>query len=245
MLLSTLAFAQSADDAAHAAPAGDHAAPAGEHAAPAGDHAAPSGEHAASAGDHAAPAAGHEAAGAHEVAGDHGSGPDMQLLTLQAINFTIFFVVLFIFARKPIMNALGNRASAVRRDLDESAKLRDEAEARYHEIEKKLAGLDQRIEQMKAEAAAEAAAEQARIGERAEADAVRIKETAERTIREEALRARNEIRKEVVEQASALAVGMVKQSVTVEDQLRLQGELLTSLKRPNSPAAKPNGGGEA
>lgn len=168
-------------------------------------------------------------------------GPDTQLLTFQAINFTIFFVILFIFARKPIMNALGNRASAVRRDLDESAKLRDEAEARYREIEQKLAGLDQRIEQMKAEAASEAAAEQARIGERAEADAIRIKETAERTIREEALRARNEIRKEVVEQASALAVGMVKQSVTVEDQLRLQAELLTSLKHQKA-SAKQNGG---
>ena len=177
-----------------------------------------------------AEAAAHEGS-AHEGGEAHHEGIDSRLLMFQVINFTIFFVVLVYFARKPIMNALGNRSSAVRRDLDESAKLRDDAESRYHEIERKLAGLDKRIDDMKAEAALEAAAEQARIAERAEADAARIKETAERTIREEALRARNEIRKEVVEQASGLAVGMVKQAVNVDDQIRLQNELLQSLKR--------------
>jgi F-type H+-transporting ATPase subunit b len=183
------------------------------------------------------PEAGAPAGEAHEGAAEggeaeHHEGPDFGLIGMQAINLTLFAIVLFVFARRPIMDALGNRANAVRRDLDESARLKDEADKRYHAIEAQLAGLDRKLEELKAEAAREAEAEAERIRERAEADAVRIRETAERTLREEATRARNEIRKEVVDQATALAREIVKQNVSPEDQARLQGEFLGALRKP-------------
>lgn len=185
------------------------------HGAPAHEGAAPAGE-------------------AHEGAaeGGHHEGMDWHLVGLQATNFLIFFTVLFFAVRRPISDALGNRANAVRRDLDESARVKDEADRRYHQIEDQLAGLDRRIDELKAEAANEADLEAQRIRERAEIDAVRIQQTAERTIREEAIRARQEIRKEVVEQAAVLAREIVKQSVTREDQARLQAEFLGVIRKP-------------
>jgi len=204
----------------------------GHEGAPGAEAAAPEGAaHEAGAPEGAAhEGAAHEGAASEE--GGHESGPDAKLLTLQSVNLLLFILVLFFAARRPIMDALGNRANAVRRDLDESARLKDEADKRYHEIEARLAGLDRRIDEMKAEAAHEAEAESERIRERAEADSVRIRETAQRTIREEALRARNEIRREVVEQATGLAREIVKQNVTPEDQARLQGEFLGALRKP-------------
>lgn len=170
-------------------------------------------------------------AGGGEHEGGH-EGPDFRLIGLQSINLLLFLVILVLAARRPIMDALGNRANAVRRDLDESARLKDEADRRYHDIEARLAGLDRKIEELKAEAAREAEGEAARIRERSEADAVRIRETAERTIREEATRARNELRKEMVDQATGLAREIVKQNVNAEDQARLQAEFLTALHKP-------------
>ena len=171
-------------------------------------------------------------AGAHTEGAAH-TGMDWDLVGMQATNFFIFLIILYFAVRRPIRDALGNRANAVRRDLDESARVKDEAERRYHEIEGKLAGLDRRIEDLKAESAREAEMEAARIRERAELDAVRIRETAERTVREEAIRARHEIRKEVVEQAAALAREIVKANVNPGDQLRLHAEFLGALRGPS------------
>jgi F-type H+-transporting ATPase subunit b len=184
---------------------------------------------------------------AHEgAASGHGgehSAPalDIGKVAIQGINLAIFLGILVYFARRPILDSLANRANNVRRELDEAARMRDEAEARYREIEEKLATLDKRIADLKEDAQRDADADAARIAERAEADAARLKETAERTIREEAARARSEIRREVVEQAAALARETVRQNVGPDDQSRLQGEFMRSV------AGQANGksGGEA
>lgn len=189
----------------------------GEHGAPAGEHGAPAGE-------------AHE--GAAEHGGGHGEahGMDWELVGYQASNLILFLILVIWAGRRPIMDALGNRANVVRRDLDESARAKGDAQREYHEIEERLAGLEARIESMKAEAHREAEAEAGRIRDRAQADAARIKETAERTVREEALRARNEIRREVVEQAAALAREIIQRNVAAEDQDRLQAEFLGALR---------------
>jgi F-type H+-transporting ATPase subunit b len=161
---------------------------------------------------------------------------DWNLVGLQASNFILFFLLVFFAARRPVLDALGNRANAVRRDLDESQRVKSAAETQYAEIEEKLKGLERRIEEMKAEAVREAEAEGVRIRERAEADAARIRETAQRTVREEALRARNELRKEVVEQAAGLAREMVKANVNNDDQARLQQAFLGALAQTDGGA---------
>ncbi len=175
------------------------------------------------------PAAGNAHEGAPAGGGADHHGPDFGTIGIQAVNLLLFLVLLFVFARRPILDALGNRANQVRRDLDESARLKDEAEARYRDIEQKLAGLDHRIEEMKAQAASEAKSEAARIAERAEADAIRIRDTAERTIREESQRARSEIRREVVVQATAAAREIVRQNVGSADQAKLEAEFMASV----------------
>jgi F-type H+-transporting ATPase subunit b len=176
----------------------------------------------------------HEGA-AHEGAEHHGM--DWTLVGLQASNFFLFALVVFFAARRPVLDALGNRANAVRRDLDESQQVKAAAQKQYAEIEEKLAGLERRIESMKAESIREAEAEAVRIRQRADADAIRIRETAQRTVREEALRARNELRREVVGQAVGMARELIKSQVNTEDQARLQAEFLGALSTPNGGVA--------
>jgi F-type H+-transporting ATPase subunit b len=174
-------------------------------------------------------AEGHAAGEAHGIPWD--------TIAFQAVAVTVFIGLLFWFARRPVGDALKNRSLEVSRRIEEAAKARDEAAARYAEIESRLVSLDRRVEDMKAEAAAEADKEAARIRERGHADAARIRETAERTIREEGDRARTQLRAEAVGLAVQLARESLKRQVTQEDQERLAKDFLAAVdKRQNGEA---------
>jgi F-type H+-transporting ATPase subunit b len=153
------------------------------------------------------------------------------MIGLQAANVVLFGIALAWLARGPIRDALKNRSLAVSKQLDESARLKAEAAATNADIEARLATLDRRVEEMKAEAAVEADREAMRIEERAHADASRVKDTAERTIREESSRARNELRGEAARLAVALARETLKRSVTADDQDRLAREFLAAVEK--------------
>jgi F-type H+-transporting ATPase subunit b len=178
---------------------------------------------AASAARAASPEAGHGAEAAHGVPWD--------MIGLQAVNVAIFLVVLVWLARKPVADALKNRALGIKGQLDDAARIEAEAAARAADIESKLVSLDRRVEEMKAEASLEAAREAERIEARAHADAARIKDTAERTIREETARARNELRGEAARLAVQLARETLKRSVTPDDQERLAREFLAAVEK--------------
>ena len=60
-------------------------------------------------------------------------------------------------------------------------------------------------------------------------EAVRIKESAERAIREESARAKNEIRQEAVALAVQLARETLTRTITREDQERLAKEFLAAV----------------
>ncbi len=179
------------------------------------------------------------AGGAENVEAAHGAatasheahGIPWDLITLQAANVVLFGIVLVWIARGPVRDALRNRSLAVSKQLDESARLKADAAATNADIANRLSTLDRRVEEMKAEAAVEADREAARIEERAHADAVRLKETAERTIREESNRARNELRGEAARLAVALARETLKRSVTPDDQDRLAREFLAAVEK--------------
>lgn len=168
-------------------------------------------------------AEGHGAA--HEA-----TGIPWRNLLLVTGNVVIFASILIYVARRPIHDALHGRANRVRAALDEAQKLHDEASARYAEIDTKLQSLDAKIEEMKREAQVASQVEATRIAERAEADAARIRETAERTIREETTRAKNAIRQEAIESAGIIAREHLRKNVSVDDQNRLAGEFLGSVK---------------
>ncbi len=184
-------------------------------------------EHGAEAVEAAHEGAAHGAAAAgHEV-----HGIPWEMIGLQAANVVLFGIALAWLARGPIRDALKNRSLAVSKQLDESARLKAEAAATNADIEARLATLDRRVEEMKAEAAVEADREAMRIEERAHADASRVKDTAERTIREESTRARNELRGEAARLAVALARETLKRSVTADDQDRLAREFLAAVEK--------------
>jgi F-type H+-transporting ATPase subunit b len=171
--------------------------------------------------------AAHGAEAAH--AGEQGGIP-WDGLAYSTGTLVLFVAVLVVFARKPISDALKTRALDIRHGLDEAARLREESQSRFSDVEAKLVALDRRIDEMKTEALADTERESDRLRERADADAARIKDTAERTIREEAQAARNALQSEAARLAVALARETLEKNVNRDDQERLARDFLAAVK---------------
>lgn len=162
--------------------------------------------------------------------------PDSDLFVIDDVGFHAFNValllgVLVFFLRRPVRDTLKERALGIRREITDSARSRDEAQKRYQELEARLTALASELEAMRAEARREAEAEEAKLIERAHSEAERIHEAAQRNIRDELTRARNDLRREAVELAVQLAESTLREQVAQEDQIRLAREFLDSLNR--------------
>lgn len=184
--------------------------------------------------EHGAPAGGETHGGTEAHGGGEDHGIPWNVVAIQAVNVIFFLAILVWAAGRPVRDWVRNRSFAVSRQIDEAARVKDEAAARFSDIEAKLVSLDRRIDEMKAEADVEARKEAEAIGERAVADAARIRETAERTIREETVRARNDLRTEAAALAVQLARETIKRNLGAEDEARLAREFLGAVERDRS-----------
>lgn len=158
---------------------------------------------------------------------------DYQLagLLFHFFNLLVVIALLVVFARRPILDAVKNRALTIRKELTETARERDEAKQQFEELQARLDKFEDEIDQMRADAAREAAADEAKLLEKAEVEAERIRSAAERTIRDEAHRARIELREDAVELAVKLAQKTLAQQVAPDDHQRLARQFLDSLKQ--------------
>jgi F-type H+-transporting ATPase subunit b len=213
-------------------------------AAPEGEHTTAGAEHAGkpTEGGHGEAAAGAHGQAGHEEGG-HGEGthgPDLRSLGITAVNLALFVGLMWFFAARPVGDALKNRALAVRSGLDEAARMRLDAQKRFSEVEGKLAALGRQVQDLKAEAASSAEKEAALLSERADADATRMQEAAERTLREETNRATGIIRGEAAALAVQLAREILKTEVGRDDQERLARQFLAVVaeNEKSSPGAK-------
>lgn len=176
----------------------------------------------ASGGEEHAPAAEHA-----EAVGEHGADHiPVEELAIKSATLLIFLGILFAVARRPVADALRNRSAHVRKSIDEATTLKAQAEARFADVEARLAKLDQKIAEMRTTADWEADQEAIRLREKAALDAQRMQEVAERTIREETERARRSLRDDAVRLSVALARQKATDAITVDDQRRFAREFL-------------------
>ena len=152
------------------------------------------------------------------------------------INFFLLISLLTFLLRNKIKDALANRAARVRNDIDKSNRLRKEAQQKFEELESRLEAFEVELAKMKENAETEAQSEQQAILARAEEDAARIAESAQRSIRDETERARQALRREVAELSVDLAREKLSSSVTSDDQNRLAGDFIDTVKGKNGAA---------
>jgi F0F1-type ATP synthase membrane subunit b/b' len=162
-----------------------------------------------------------------------------RLLPWKAANFALLAGALGYIAYKKGGAFFAARSEAIRRGLDEAARASREAEARYAEMERRLANLGEEVEKLKAQASEEAGAE----GERVRAETGRAiqkaGDQAAQDIAAAAKAARQELRAYGAEMAVSLAEKRIRERLTPDSDGALVATMLKDLeRRPGSTAAR-------
>ena len=179
----------------------------------------------------AAPAIG-LAAAQHEGA-DRAEAPHEQTwlqTAAKVANFAILAGVLTYFLRTPIAAYLASRETQIRQDLVTAAEMRAMATTQLAEIEKKLQSLPAELDALRAQGAADVAAEQARITQAARVERERLIEQTRREIDMRLRIARRELTAHAAQLAINVAEQRIRRSITPEDQLRLVDRYTAQLR---------------
>ena len=173
------------------------------------------------------------AEGAAEAA-HHAEGIPWGPIGFHAMNLAILLAIIVRYARKPVKDAVVNRAAAIRKGIEDSANMHRDAEHRLRDLDKRMDGFDAQLSGMKAEAEVESTREREETLSRARKDAAFIAQGAERTIQTELACARTELRAEAVKLAVNIAEQQIHHQLRVDDESRYAAEFMRSVKEaPN------------
>ncbi len=188
------------------------------------------GSAARAAGPETTPAGGPETA--HAAAGEHGGGGLISLdksLIVQAVNFIILLVILQRLLYKPFLAKMEERTSAIKRALEEAQAARAEAARQADENATRLRQAHAEAAAIREQALKEAGEEQRRLVESARAEAQRLVESAKAQMDADIRRAREELRREVADLATAVAEKLVRRSLRDEDHRRVVADAISRL----------------
>ncbi len=150
-----------------------------------------------------------EQAGEHGQAEAHGEHGAANLDFFKWINFAILAGIIGYFAYKKGGAFFAGRTAMIRRDLEDSARMKQEAEARYAEVERRLAALATEVEALRAQARAESASESDRVREETSRQMAKLRAQAEQEI----VAAGNAARQQLRAYAAELAIGLAEQKI--------------------------------
>lgn len=144
----------------------------------------------------------------------------------RCLNFAVTIGLLAYFIAKPLRKGLAGRSEQIAASLEEAEKLRAEAEARYAEIEKKLANASEEIEAVKRELREDGEREKEKILAEARAMAEKIRAEAQKSAELEVERARRQLQAEASRMAVEIAEKMLREKCDDSDQARLVDEYI-------------------
>jgi F-type H+-transporting ATPase subunit b len=150
-------------------------------------------------------------------------------LIVQAINFLILLFILQRLLYKPFLAKMGERTAAIQKSLDEAQAARAEATRQQEENETRLRAAHAEAAAIRAQAMKEASEEQKRLVEAARAESQRLVESAKAQMDADVRRAREELRREVADLATAVAEKLVRRSLRDEDHRRIVADAITKV----------------
>ena len=156
------------------------------------------------------------------------------------INFGVLAYVVYRFGKKPLANALVKRKQTIMQEIENAARLKRESKARLRDYRRKFENIEETLEEMKAEFAAQAALDKKRMLAEAEERRERMRRDAEFRIEQELKAAQIALMQEAVQAAVAAAEELLKSRLepadldrSAEDYLRSLGAAMT---QPGAPA---------
>jgi F-type H+-transporting ATPase subunit b len=146
--------------------------------------------------------------------------------TYKVLNFLVLAGVLFYIARKPVAQFFSSRISDIQGQLADLEQKKADAQKMLSEYENKIAELSKESEKIVQDYVRQGEDAKKRILAEAEAQAIKLEESAKRNIEQEFKAAKAKLQQEIAEKALAQAELLVKESISSEDQDRLVDEYL-------------------
>jgi F-type H+-transporting ATPase subunit b len=160
-----------------------------------------------------------------------GAGAHDHTLLWKWVNFAILAGILGYMISRRAGAFFGGRTQEIQQGIREASRLRQEAEARAADIDRRLAALPAEIEQLRRAAQEEIAAEGERLRRETEAALAKIREQGQQEIAAIASAARQELKAYSAELAVKLAEEKLRAWLTPELDAELVGAFLQDLER--------------
>lgn len=161
--------------------------------------------------------------GGHEAAAPKGW---VATDTYKVLNFLVLAAVLFFIARKPVAQFFSSRIKDIQGQIADLESKKAAAQKALAEYEEKLADLSRESEKIVQDYVKQGEEAKKRILAEAEAQAVKLEESAKRNIEQEFKAAKSRLQQDIAEKALLQAELLVKSSISSEDQDRLVDEYL-------------------
>jgi F-type H+-transporting ATPase subunit b len=177
-----------------------------------------------------APAQEHE--GAEKKAGveKEESFAEKHELELKWANFLLLAGLLGYFIGKNAGPFFAARTAGIRKDMDESLRQRQEAEAKAADVDRRLANLEKDIAALRGQGEAEAKAETERLAQHTESEIAKIQAHAEQEIASAGKAARTALKRYSAELAMGLAEQKVRARMTPDTEDALVQGFVRNLK---------------
>lgn len=149
---------------------------------------------------------------------------------IQGIAIFVLFIFLSYVLFEPVKKVLNNRTEKIKKDIEDAKKDKNDAAALKEEYDKKLKAIDKEREEILANARKKAIQRENEIVEEANAEAERIIQRANAEIELEKSKVSDDMRREIVRVATAMAAKIIeqqidesKQDALIEDTLKEMG----------------------
>jgi F-type H+-transporting ATPase subunit b len=152
-------------------------------------------------------------------------------------NFAVVAFLVGKYGGPAIRKMVTDRHDEVAKQLEESTRLREEAQAKLDEYSKKVAQLDSDIAKLVEGIRGEAEHDKQRILAEAAARAERMKKEAEQTIAAEIARVKLQLEREVTFTAIAVAEKLLTEKTTEADHRKLNEQFIGALAGARTPRA--------
>jgi F-type H+-transporting ATPase subunit b len=160
--------------------------------------------------------------------GGHGgiSSAKISELIWRTVNFVVFAAILIKLVAKPAKNFFSKRSEEIAETLEDLEAKKSAAAAALKEAETRLAEVAKEREAIIQQYIAEGEMEKAKILDKANVVAERLKEMASLSIKQEMRKATQSLREEVADLSAKMAEDLIKEKSTFADQQGLVEEYL-------------------
>ena len=163
--------------------------------------------------------------------GEHaGSFLGLPLTVWQLLNLVLFFAVLLYFVARPLSAAFRRRQEEVEERRRQAEKQRGDVERLSAEIRERTAKLERDIEEIRREGVAEGQAAKAELAARADEEVARVGREAKEEIERHMAAAREDLRRAAADLTASTAEGILSREIGDADRQRLLTESVETLK---------------